>query len=58
VKPRLTVYIAAPPRHWRAMWNIYGTQIIGAALQVGSKVVSLQWRRPRHPYAPDGEVAS
>jgi hypothetical protein len=30
------------------MWNAYDTQIIGAALQLGSKVIGLQWRRPHH----------
>jgi hypothetical protein len=46
VIPKLIVYRAADRRRLGWMWNRYSSGVIGAAVQVGARVLSLQWRRP------------
>jgi hypothetical protein len=45
-QPRLTVYRAATRHHVRTGLNRYPGVVIGAAVQVGWRVVSLTWGRP------------
>lgn len=50
-KPRVTAYIAAPPRRLRIVRNRYGTSdgpgvTIGIALHVGKRVLGVTWAHP------------
>lgn len=45
-RPRLTIYRAANPRRFQAMWNRYPGCIIGAAVQIRGRVLSLTWASP------------
>ncbi len=51
-RPKVTIYTAAPPARIRLAWNRYyrgqpGQQTIGAALQIGHRVIGIRWARPR-----------
>lgn len=45
-RPTLTLYRAADRRPIAAMLNRYPGVVIGAAIQVGGRVLSLTWGRP------------
>lgn len=45
-RPRITTYRAADRRRFRAGLNRYPGVVIGAAVQVGTRVLSLTWGAP------------
>ncbi|HEY9414861.1 MAG TPA: hypothetical protein VIQ30_08905 [Pseudonocardia sp.] len=45
-RPRLTVYRAGEPKRFAARLNRYPGVVIGAAVQVAGRVISLTWGAP------------
>jgi hypothetical protein len=48
-RPKVTVYRAATRRRLAVHLNRYPGVVIGIALQIGNRVVSLVWGRPGKP---------